>query len=71
MNLLPEKFNTQPQAEPSADGARPKTSCCLTEPAPKAVLCAATFPKLLLFLHLYPLYSDSFHRLIVEGNFCV
>lgn len=71
MNLLPEKFHMQPQAEPSADGASPETSHCLTKPAPKAILRTATFPKSLLFLCLYHLPSDSFHGLILEGNFCV
>lgn len=71
MNLLPKKCNMQPQAEPSANGASPGTSCCLAEPTPKVILCAPTFPKLLLFLQLYPLHSDSFHGLIPEGDFCV
>lgn len=71
MNFLPEKFNTQRQAEPGANGASPETSHCLTELAPKAVPRAVTFPKLLLFLCLYPLCSDSFHGLMLEGDFCV
>ena len=60
MNFLPQKFNTQPQAEPSTNSASPETSCCLAELAPKAVPHAATCPKLLLFLCLYPLRSDYF-----------
>lgn len=71
VKLLPKNFNLQSQAEPSAARAIPETSCCLAEPAAKAVLHAATFPKLLLFLRLYPLCSDFFHELIIESNFYV
>jgi len=59
---LPEKFNTQPQAEPRADGASPETSRCLAELAPKEVPHAATVPQPLLFLCLYPLNPGSFQQ---------
>lgn len=70
VKLLPKNFDLQSQAEPSTAGAIPET-CCFAEQAAKAVLHAATFLKLLLFLRLYPLCSDFFHELIIESNFYV
>lgn len=71
VKLSPKNFNPQPQAEPSAAGVSPETSCCLAELSAKAVLHAATFPKLLLFLCLYALCSDLFHELVLESDFYV
>lgn len=74
MNLLPAKFNLQPQAEPNADGVSPDTPCCLTEPVPKwsctlspSLNCVYSFAFILP--SLTPLHGGQFPCLREKNSF--